>query len=692
MKLFGYEWLKLWQRRLFVILAGLLLAANLLTLYILEKNTSAFFYVCENRDMYQAFQSGDTSVDSNGWYQEQLDAHSAYQQSYAAFIGEMASRAEQMRATALFSDQDSFVYRNLRQTCADFAPFEGLELKLDNDFGLRALSDYDSGVLFLLVFLAVLAYFVIFYERDAGLTLLLKGNRRGHTPLALSKLAAMLSAAVLYSLLQETAAVLFLGQIYGYGDLSRPLQSKSRFRNCAHFLTVGQGLVSVILIRVAVAVFFACLLFCVGMCVKNGGAAVVASAVLLGSEYLLYQAIPLSGGLNWLKCVNPFYCWNMSAVLGEYLNLNLFGKPINKETCALVMLGSLAALMPAAGVLVFNRTYQVRSSSRMERLLYWLRGKLSRLTHRTSLLYYEFYKMLVQQKKGIVLLLLLSWGIYETVNVFGPTYYATAEDASYQHYMDILHGPVTEETLEFVAAEEERLNALWLELMEIGADPGGSDYLRYIQIQSELESREGGFYLVQQQLEGLKVKEGPLEEKLLLDERSYISLWWDAGRDLGLFFIGSATLLFFISSIRTLDERKKMLPLLRSTRNGHRKLDRSRTLCALLCTLLVYLVTELPLFLRYFEIDHFATVGQRLRDFTQFPFTSDLPLWVLLTSVFFLKAMGYLAVCLGGLRLSSITKNEMVTLLAGVGAVGAVTIILRYLNLDANLLLIRFLQ
>ena len=258
--------------------------------------------------------------------------------------------------------------------------------------------------------------------------------------------------------------------------------------------------------------------------------------------------------------------------------------------------------------------------------------------------------------------------------------------------MDILHGPVTEETLEFVAAEEERLNALWLELMEIGADPGGSDYLRYIQIQSELESREGGFYLVQQQLEGLKVKEGPLEEKLLLDERSYISLWWDAGRDLGLFFIGSATLLFFISSIRTLDERKKMLPLLRSTRNGHRKLDRSRTLCALLCTLLVYLVTELPLFLRYFEIDHFATVGQRLRDYTQFPFTSDLPLWVLLTSVFFLKAMGYLAVCLGGLRLSSITKNEMVTLLAGVGAVGAVTIILRYLNLDANLLLIRFLQ
>lgn len=692
MKLFGYEWLKLWQRRLFVILAALLLAGNLLTLYILEKNSSAFFYVCEHRDLYQAFQAGDTSVDTNGWYQEKRDAQIAYQQSYAAFIGEMASRAEQMRSTALFSDQGSFVSRNLRQTCEDFARFDGLELKLDNDFGLRALSDYDTGALFLLVFLAVLAYFVIFHERDAGLTLLLKGNRRGHTPLALSKLAAMLSAAALYALLQEAGTVLFLGGIYGYGDLSRPIQSMSRFRNCAHFLTVGQGLASVILIRVAAAVFFACLLFCVGMCVKNGGTALAVSAAALGAGYLCYQTIPLSGGLNWLKCVNPFYCWSVSAALGEYLNLDLFGAPVNKDACALAILGGLAVLLPTAGTLVFNRTYQVKSNSRLERLLYWLRGKLSRLTHRTSLLYYEFYKMMVQQKKGIVLLLLLAWGIYETASVFGPTYYASAQDASYQHYMDLLHGPVTEETLAFMEAEEERLNGLWLELMEIGDDPSGSDVLRQLQIRSELEFLEDGFQLVQRQLEGLKAKEGPLEEKLLMDERSYISLWWDTGRDLGLFFIGSASLLFFISSIRTLDERKKLHPLLRSTRNGHKKLDRSRFVCALLCALLVYVVTELPLFLRYYSIDQFATVGQRLSDFTQSPFTSGLPLWALLAGAFSLKAVSYLAVCLGGLRLSSATKNEMVTLLAGVGAVGAVTVILRYLNLDANLLLIQLLR
>ena len=64
----------------------------------------------------------------------------------------------------------------------------------------------------------------------------------------------------------------------------------------------------------------------------------------------------------------------------------------------------------------------------------------------------------------------------------------------------------------------------------------------------------------------------------------------------------------------------------------------------------------------------------------------------MLTGAFLLKALSYTAVCLGGLRLSSATKNETVTVLAGVGTVGAVMVILRYLNLDVNLLLIRFLQ
>lgn len=418
MKLIWYEWVKLGQKRLFWVLAAALLAGNLLTMYTFEKNTDTFFYVHEQSEAYQAFQAGDTSVNANNWYQADVDAQTAYMQSYDTFIDEMEARAEQMSQTVIFAEQDSYVHRNLFQTCADFAHLSGLELEMDNCFGLRSIAGYGNGVLFLLVFLAVLTYYVIFYERDMGLTLLLKGNRYGHMPLALSKLAVMFGATILYTLIQEVGTVLFFGWLYGYGDMGRPIQSASLFRNCAHLLTVGQGLTAIVLIRIVVAVLFVCVLFCVGMCIKNEAAAVVSTIVVLGGEYLLSKAIPISSGLNWLKCVNPFYSWDMGAVLGEYLNLNLFGWPVNKGLCAIAATAGVAILLPVTGVLVFDKTCQVRANSYWERVMQWIRARLSFLSRRISLLYYEFYKMMFQQKKDIVFVLMLAWCIYEIVGAF----------------------------------------------------------------------------------------------------------------------------------------------------------------------------------------------------------------------------------------------------------------------------------
>lgn len=47
---------------------------------------------------------------------------------------------------------------------------------------------------------------------------------------------------VLYTLLQETSVVLFLKWMYGYGNMNRPVQSVSLFRNCPYVLSVGQAI------------------------------------------------------------------------------------------------------------------------------------------------------------------------------------------------------------------------------------------------------------------------------------------------------------------------------------------------------------------------------------------------------------------------------------------------------------------
>lgn len=691
MEILKYECVKLRKKKLFWALSLVLLAANLLTIFMYEKNTPAYFYVYAHRASYQQFQLGDADADINGYYQQDLDNQTSYIESYEVFAGEMEARAEQMGQVLLYGDSGSYTYRNLIKTCSDFAPFVGLALKADNCFGIRELANYSTGILFLLIFLALLSYFVLFYERDMNLVLLLKGSRLGHAPLAAAKLIFMLLAAVLYTLVQESSAILFFGRMYGYGSLSRVIQSVSLFRNCYYPLTVGSALVCIVLIRIAVALFLTCILFCIGMLMKNETTAIAVTAAGCGIEYLFSQVLSISGSQAALKCINPFYCWNMRLVLGEYQNLNLFGYPAGKNICALIAAALLAVLLSAVGVFAFHKTCQIKTESRLDRLLLWLRSRLHFLTRRTSLTYFEFFKTMVQQKKGIVFLLLLMWCVYSTIGVFGPRYYASAREAAYHLYASQLNGPVTEETLSFMEEEEARIDAMWQQVLAYGSNPTGADYLNKMIQQAELDRIEDGFYQMQAQLTALQEKPGDLLGKYVVDELFYSTLWNDYKTDILLWFAGAVSILFFTAGLYPMDEKRRMLPLLRTTRHGRRHLDRSKNRCAYLCTSLIFFIFELPLLLEYYRIDHFSVVMQRLCDFTGVSFSSRMPLWAMLAMVFLLKGLSFLAVCLATLRLSKITKNEILTILAGTGVTGMIAVVFYHFGLDINLLLIRIL-
>ena len=146
-KLAAYEFVKLWQKRMFLALSLLLLAASLLTLYLYEKQTPAFFYVHQQRESYQRFLQGEADADAAGFYQQDLDGQERYLQTYAIFVEEMADRVRQMEQVSIYADRDSYVHRNLMKTQADFASFSGSALTVDNCFGVRALAGYNGGLL-----------------------------------------------------------------------------------------------------------------------------------------------------------------------------------------------------------------------------------------------------------------------------------------------------------------------------------------------------------------------------------------------------------------------------------------------------------------------------------------------------------------------------------------------------------------
>ena len=686
-----YEFIKLGKKRTFLIMCVLLLAANLLAFYMSEKPTSEFSLVFEQRENYDAYLDGDKKADVNNYYSQDTAAQATYIASYPDFISGMADRVEQMGRISIFADKDSYNYRNMIKTCADFEKFTGVDLQADNCFGIRSFARYHTGVLFTLVFLAILTYYVVFFERGRNLMLLIKGTRRGQLPTAFSKLAVILSVTVVYTLIQESLVIYMAGSMYGYGDMDRLIQSVSEFRNCIYMLTVREALSAILLIRTALAVFFACIFFCTAMFIKNEAVAAGLSAAVLGLLFLAKQIFSVSSSFDWLACVNPFYCWDMEQMLGEYHNLNLAGQPVGKEFCAAFIGFLFIIVLSLLGALAFSRTCQTRSESRLEGFMQYLRRRTSFLNRRTSLLYYEFYKMMIQQKKGILLVFLLLFSFRESCNVFETQYYPTAQAAAYHYYMDQYQGRITDEKLEAIQKESQEISALSAELFSLGENPEGADKLRKLTLETELEKKESGFYQIEFQIQSLKEKPGSIYDKYLVDEMDYNELWNDTDTDVTLWLIGSILLILFLSGIRTMDEKRGMTGLLRTARAGREKLDHSRTLYAVLCTAIVFLCMEFPLFLSYCRAGCFHSAGQLLSDFTLRSFRSSLPLVLFIAIVFFLKLLAFSAVCFLCLRAVRALKSELPVLLACSGIAAVTAVVLYRLTMDIEMGLIYIL-
>lgn len=681
MGLIRHELGKLFRKKFFLFLLILLPAANLATFYIYEQYSSRFQYIYEQRDAYERYLDGDSSADAAGYYEMDVQAQEAYLDSYPAFIDEMEARAERMRGLSIFMEEDSYVYRNLEKTCRDYAPFSGIDLQADNNYGLRAYTGYDYSIVFFLVFLAVLSWFIIFRERAANLLLLYKSSRKGHLPLGAAKLAAMLIGSALYILLQECSLIIMIGAMYGYGDPGRWIQSVSLFRNCTYMVTVWEGLAGSVLIKGGIALVLTALVFFISTAFRNEILAVLTAAAVFGAEYLFRLTLSATGTLSWLKIVNPFYYWNMASAL-DYYNLNLFGYPVGKDLCALIALILFTAVFSAGGLFCFSHRYQIRSESRAEALMQLLRSRIHFLGNHTGLIRHELYKVMIQQKRAILFAILLIWGAAECAAVFGPDYYSEPEEASYHYYAGQLAGPVTDETFAFVENESRIMDERYEELAELSNAVTDEERLRSSELQVWLERMSGGFYMIQDQLNMLADSPGEVTDKYFMDELAYTDLWTDYRSDILIWFAAAVSILFLVCGIYPLEEKKGIQSLLSSTLRGRRKLRRCKNICALLCTGGVILAAELPFFLEYYKIDHFAYAGQRLCDFTTAAFSTEAALGWMIAAVFLFKALSLLAVCLAGLALSRALKNEILAMATGAGAAGIIALILLRFGID----------
>lgn len=688
MRLTGYEIKKLMtQIPLWIAFIGLFVG-NLFLLFMIQKKEAAYVYVYQQKDQYIAFCEGNEQADELGFYEADLEEQKRYLDSYREFISQMQDRSKAMEN--VISEGNHYLTDNIRKTCHDFSAVAKASVTVDNCFGIKALAEYQYGIFFAISFQGVLTWYLLFYERNRKLFILIKGCKNGHHVTAYSKLFLLLSGGVLYTLLQETSVVLFLKWMYGYGNMNRPVQSVSLFRNCPYVLSVGQAIGLLIFLRVGLSLLTGTVLFMAGMLVKSETGAFIVMMLPMICEYAAYHFIAVTGTLRVCKIINPFFYWDMRQALGSYVNFNFGGHAIGKNEVAVSVFLIIYVVCCASGINLFHRTCQISDSGRLETLIIRLRKKWSVLGHRRNLVYYEFYKLLIQQKKGIVIIIALWLMMQNVFAVYEPQYYATAKDAAYHMYLKNLSGQLTEETLEQVENEKRRLEQLQEPSRE-SAEMSGTDEIDRLLMQLEWQRLHEGFQELTDQIRGLSEKEGKLSEKYLLDEKAYLDIWGNVTHEVLTWYVGAVLLLFLLGGIYGAGEESNLIPLIRSTRRGREVLERSKDLAAIICVVFVYLVMAAPLFLKLQNIDGFATAGQKMCNLVNWNCESSITLGWYETFVFVLKFGSFLAVGILGRTLYKKLKQRIPALLMGSGILIIVVLLLLYFKRSSHMILLNMI-
>ena len=407
-------------------------------------------------------------------------------------------------------------------------------------------------------------------------------------------------------------------------------------------------------------------------------------------EYAAYHFIAVTGTLRVCKIINPFFYWDMRQALGSYVNFNFGGHAIGKNEVAVSVFLIIYVVCCASGINLFHRTCQISDSGRLETLIIRLRKKWSVLGHRRNLVYYEFYKLLIQQKKGIVIIIALWLMMQNVFAVYAPQYYATAKDAAYHMYLKNLSGQLTEETLEQVENEKRRLEQLQEPSRE-SAEMSGTDEIDRLLMQLEWQRLHEGFQELTDQIRGLSEKEGKLSEKYLLDEKAYLDIWGNVTHEVLTWYVGAVLLLFLLGGIYGAGEESNLIPLIRSTRRGREVLERSKDLAAIICVVFVYLVMAAPLFLKLQNIDGFATAGQKMCNLVNWNCESSITLGWYETFVFVLKFGSFLAVGILGRTLYKKLKQRIPALLMGSGILIIVVLLLLYFKRSSHMILLNMI-
>ena len=561
-----------------------------------------------------------------------------YLRDYPSYLSALHENARSMRDRPVFGGSDSFSGRNVIKTGRDFP--QSVSLELGNDFTVNLLAGDSIGGYSLLVFVL---YLVLRFsdERKNGLWTLVYGASRGRGALAAKRALILLAGAVLGTVVLLGGKLLFGILYYGDGDLHRCVQSAAVFSDFPYVITMRTALLLYLLIKAVGMWLVGLMLWAVVQSIGHLPLALAAAGAALAGEFLLFRFIPDSFSIVIFRYLNVFAITELPKAALRYLNINVFGYPVQGFLITLSMLPVLTPLCLAANVLLAAHKKPVTRKSGLLTLSDRLRVPVSKLCGRLKLFGAELYKTLILGR-GIWVLLALGCILLFLMPAPAPD--PALYDTDLAGISASMAGPIDGETLSAID-EKTDLYASW--------EPSGS-----IVMQLRLLSR-----LREKVVNSLDAGDG----LWLIAQEPYAALLGNTEnyqKKIAVLLIFSLTAA--LSGVFSAEREAQMTSLIRGSLRGRAGLWSAKLGAAGVVTVLIWFVFELgelKLLLSEYSMPALSAPLQSFDGFADLPYRTTLgaglAACLLLRLLWMLSAAGVILV------ISSLCRRTSAAFLAG---------------------------
>ena len=687
-----YEWEKFFSFRYFWFLCAVFLLFNL---WNLSEQIRMEFPASSVRQLYIDFQ--EQPEESKGqWLEEQKAKKNAHYtgnqymeeelfkklsrewiqtEKYDEYLEEIKERSAKMSGS-IFSDEGTFAWRNAKVTPAAYEKLKGTKLSFDLSDGVVKATKADFTDLCMTILLMAAVYFLILDEKKNKLYPLLRSASRGRAEVIGAKLGVMAGITGFLVLLLYGSNYLFIFYQYGFGNLTRPLQSVTAFYESPFRLTAGQYLWMYLLLKLVVCYAAALLMIWIAQKAGTPAGAILAISTGAVAEYLLTVLLPSVSYADGLKYINLVEYIKIYPLFTKYHNLDFFEYPVNAMRIFPIVLPCLLLLFIVLNLTTFcSHRYGTKSGRQGGTEKLWrklrktARGKKRRKRKKKSfisdsLVWHESFKSFLTNRTVWVCVAVLYGAI---LLGRGLMIWNSVEEEYYKYYMTKGQGELTQEKLETFENEKKRYDDIY----SMTPEQCGLSSEEISSRQEEIQYQYSGFMRAYEQVQYVveNNRAAGTDEQQLIYEGGYEQLFGEIsmkGRLIGE-LLCVLVAVYSAAGLLGMEYDLKVMNLLQSTKKGRGTLLRVKLGVAAGVTTVMFILVKIPVVMRIVQNYPLTGWTAKVRSM-RFAGTSvfNCPVWAYVLLLLLLQLGILYVVILCVTALSAVLKDTMLTLILSV--------------------------